>query len=319
MIENSRLPSELIDWIDRQLTIALTVSNKEVRRLFHGRNAVFPAFKEVVIDWLPPVAVIRLYQDVDEQVVQSFVQLLTAKEVIESVVIQERGRHRAVNFEIVEGEVPEVLWVEETGLKFQVQPLQFQNFGLFLDMRNGREWLRRHAEGANVLNLFSYTCGFSVAAVAGNARQVVNVDLSKRALATGRLNHQKNEHAKERTQFMPYDMLKSWSRIRKPGPYDIVVIDPPSFQPGSFIALKDYVKVLRRLPELTTENASVMVCHNDPEQSSAFVKDLMAQECPEFIYEQHLAVPEDFAEQDREKSVKVLIYRRCSMPCSGEK
>ena len=109
---------------------------------------------------------------------------------------------------------------------------------------------------------------------------------------------------------MPLDMLKAWSRSKKPGPYDIVVIDPPSFQPGSFVAQKDYVKVLRRLAQLTADNAKVLLCHNDPAQDSAFVKELMAQECPEFEFITRLEVPEDFAEPDIERSCKVLVYQR---------
>ena len=306
------LPASLINWIDRQLQQAIEIDEREVRRLFHGRNGNISGFSQVVIDWLPNVAVIRLYADFDQLVLQAMVDFLAAKDVIKGVLIQERGRKRDTTFAIAYGEVPNRLVVCEAGLNYQIEPLQFQNFGLFLDMRNGRRWLREHAQGQKVLNLFAYTCAFSVAAIAAGANLVVNVDLSKRALTIGRTNHQLNHLDKACSQFMPYDMLKSWSRIKKPGPYGIVVIDPPSFQPGSFIAEKDYAKVLRRLVQLTTPDAKVMVCHNDPAHSSDFIRALMAQECPEFTYQERLAVPQDFAEADIEKSVKVLIYQRRS-------
>ena len=306
------LPSALKNWIDSQLQLALQIDPLEVRRLFHGRSGVLADFTPMVIDWLPNVAVIRLYADINTAQLREIVDFLAAKEVVQGVLIQERGRSRETTFEIAYGEVPPVLVLRESGLNFQIEPLQFQNFGLFLDMRNGRNWLKAHAAGANVLNLFSYTCAFSVAAVAGGAKLVVNVDLRKRALTIGRKNHQLNLPDKTASQFMPYDMLKSWSRINKPGPYDVVVIDPPSFQPGSFIVEKDYAKVLRRLVQLTTPTAKVMVCHNDPTQSSDYVRALMAQECPEFEFQELLAVPEDFAEADLEKSIKVLIYQRKS-------
>jgi len=304
------LPLALKNWINQQLNTAIKISPLEVRRLFHGRSGSIEGFSQMVIDWLPNVAVIRLYQDIDTNTLAAVVDFLAAKEAVLGVLIQERGRKRDTKFEIAYGEVPSTLIVEELGLKFQIEPLEFQNFGLFLDMRNGRSWLRENAQDCKILNLFSYTCAFSVAAVAGGAHLVANVDLSKRALSIGRTNHQLNEHNKANSVFMPYDMLKSWSRIKKPGPYDIVVIDPPSFQPGSFIVEKDYVKVLRRLSQLTTGKAKVMVCHNDPAQTSDFVRTLMAQECPEFHYQERLTVPEDFAESNLEKSTKVLIYQR---------
>jgi len=304
------LLTELSSWIDHQFSQSLIEGQWEVRRLFHGRSGVIDQLHAVVIDWLPPVAVIRLYDDIEIAFLDQLVALLASREVVQGVLVQERGRKRDTKFSIPYGEVSEVMQVIESGLIYQIEPLQFQNFGLFLDMRNGRSWLREQAQGAKVLNLFSYTCAFSVAAIAGGAKSVVNVDVSKRALTIGRKNHQLNNQDKAASQFMPYDMLKSWSRIKKPGPYDIVVIDPPSFQPGSFIAERDYCKVLRRLSQLTTANATVMLCHNDPEQTSQFVKSLMASQCSDFVFEQHLPVPEDFAEQEREKSVKVLIYKR---------
>ncbi|EPJ54967.1 MAG: hypothetical protein OFPI_05010 [Osedax symbiont Rs2] len=313
----NKLPPELSAWIDHQFDQSLIDGRWEVRRLFHGRSKVIESLQAIVIDWLPPVAVIRLYDDVETSMLEQLVALLAAKDAVQAVLVQERGRKRDTKFSIPYGEVSEVMQVTESGLIYQIEPLQFQNFGLFLDMRNGRNWLRAQAQGANVLNLFSYTCAFSVAAIAGGAKSVVNVDVSKRALTIGRKNHQLNHQDKGASQFMPYDMLKSWSRIKKPGPYDIVVIDPPSFQPGSFIAERDYCKVLRRLSQLTTANATVMLCHNDPEQSSQFIKTLMAEQCSEFVFEQHLAVPEDFAEQDREKSVKVLIYKRAAPQLSA--
>ena len=64
---------------------------------------------------------------------------------------------------------------------------------------------------------------------------------------------------------MPYDILKSWSRIKKRSPYDIIIIDPPSFQKGSFAATKDYEKIIKNLMILANENCVVLSCLNAPE------------------------------------------------------
>ncbi|MEM5529883.1 class I SAM-dependent methyltransferase [Gammaproteobacteria bacterium AS21] len=310
MPSDSLLPSLLTRMVDCQLEKAFAASPQELRRLFHGRSGVIPQWSQVIVDWLPNVIVIRLYAQINQELLAALIAFTASKEAVKGVLVQKRGRGRETEFDIVYGEVPALLICEENGLKFEIEPLQNQNFGLFLDMRHGRQWLREHAQDKKILNLFAYTCAFSVAAVAGGAQLVANVDVSKKALSVGRRNHQLNGHQKQLTQFMPYDMLKSWSRIKKPGPFDIVVIDPPSFQPGSFVAQNDYAKVLRRLDQLTSDNALVMACHNDPAHTSDFVKDLMAQMCPEFEFEQRLAVPEEFYEDNSEKSLKVMIYKK---------
>ena len=89
-----------------------------------------------------------------------------------------------------------------------------------------------------------------------------------------------------------------------------IVIDPPSFQRGSFVAEKDYRKVIRRLPELTAEGGQVMACHNDPKLGTEFLKEIMLEECPDFSFVERLKNPEDFPEAEPEKGLKVLLYAR---------
>ena len=74
------------------------------------------------------------------------------------------------------------------------------------------------------------------------------------------------------------------SEVRQLGPYDVIVIDPPSFQPGSFVAEKDYRKVIRRLSDLTESGSQVLACHNDPKNGTEFLKQLMLDECPDFTF-----------------------------------
>ncbi len=109
-------------------------------------------------------------------------------------------------------------------------------------MKKGRQFVYENAKDKKVLNLFSYTCSFSVCASKGEAKEIVNIDMAKNALNTGRLNHQKNNLDTKNVKFLPHNILKSWGKIKKSGPYDIIIIDPPSFQKGSFAATKDYEK-----------------------------------------------------------------------------
>ncbi|NVK44084.1 MAG: class I SAM-dependent methyltransferase [Oceanospirillaceae bacterium] len=296
----------LIDTIEQQLSR----SGGESRRLFHGRGHCYPGLEHLVIDWFPPVAVIRLYADVDAAWLDRLCGSLQELAAIEALVVQERGRGREARQRIVFGEVPERLPAVELGLRYWVRPLQNQNSGLFLDMREGRRWVRDNARDARVLNLFAYSCAFSVAAVAGGARSVVNLDMSRGALAQGRENHRLNEQQTADVRFLAHDLMKSWGKLRKLGPYDLILIDPPSFQPGSFVADRDYLKVLRRLPELAAPGCRILACHNDPMHDTVFVRDLVAEACPEFRLQQLLPNPDDFPERDAGRGLKVMLFER---------
>jgi 23S rRNA (cytosine1962-C5)-methyltransferase len=199
--------------------------------------------------------------------------------------------------------------VVEHGLKYQLDIGRNQNFGLFLDMRNGRQWVQDNAKGKNVLNLFAYTCGFSVAAIAGGARQCLNVDMSRGSLNKGRDNHRLNEHDMRSVNFLGYDIFKSWGKIKKGGPYELVIIDPPSFQKGSFALTKDYKKILRRLPELLTEGGEVIACVNSPAVSPNFLIETMAEEAPNVEFIERLDNPPEFVDVDLDSSLKVLKFR----------
>jgi len=78
--------------------------------------------------------------------------------------------------------VPEQIVVAENGLRFAVRPYDGFSVGLFLDHRENRKRIREMADGRDVLNLFAYTCGFSVAAASGRAGLTVSVDLSPKCL-----------------------------------------------------------------------------------------------------------------------------------------
>jgi len=297
---------EILDSVHQRLSEA----GNETRRLFHGRGHCYTGLEDLVIDWLPPYAVVRLYKAVETDWLTQLEQEMQQFEQIKGLIVQQRARGQEAINRVAWGEVPEQTEVTELGVQYHVKPSRNQNSGLFLDMRAGRRWVQQQAEGKRVLNLFAYTCGFSVAAVSGGADHVVNVDMSRSAIETGRQNHRLNGFEKERTTFLAYDLFRSWKRIRQLGPYDIIVIDPPSFQKGSFIAEKDYRKVIRRLPELVAENGYVMACHNDPKVGTEFLKGLMLEECPGFRFEQRLENPEDFPEAEPEKGLKVLLYSR---------
>lgn len=136
----------------------------------------------------------------------------------------------------------------------------------------------------------------------------MNVDMAKSSLSKGRDNHKLNEHNINQVSFLGYDIFKSWGKIKKAGPYDLVIIDPPSFQKGSFALTKDYKKILRRLPELLTEQGEVLACVNSPAVSSDFLIESMKEEAPQLTFRERLDNPPEFMDIDSEAALKVLRF-----------
>lgn len=279
------------------------------RRLFHGRGQCYPGLEFVCIDFFQPVVLVTLFAEPPEGWLAECIPEITAIAVAANwaVVVQRRYWQGAPS-EVVVGEVPE-RWLAARGpLRFWLNPLTQQNVGYFLDMEPGRQWLESKASGKRVLNLFAYTCAFSVVAVAAGAERVVNVDMSKKALGQGRANHHLNGLDKQRSAFLPEQILKSWSRIRRQGPYDIVIFDPPSFQRGSFVASKDYVKLVRRLPELMPDGGDVLACLNAPELASDFLHQCFAENCPAARFIERLPSAPEFPDVNPEQRLKLLHF-----------
>lgn len=289
----------------------------EIRRLFHGRGRRWAGLEQLTGDWLQGQLIVNLFKAVDDTFLHALEQGLVTLSQSE-LWQQKQGRcialqHRYADgapIQIVVGELNAHPVVVENGLNYQLDIGRNQNFGLFLDMRYGRDWVRQQAQHKTVLNLFAYTCGFSVAAMAGGADRVVNVDMARASLSKGRENHQLNGHNLNAVSFLGHDIFKSWGKIKKLGRYDLIIIDPPSFQKGSFALTKDYAKILRRLPDLLSEQGVVMACVNSPAVSSQFLLEGMAQEAPELRFVQRLENPPEFADIDAEASLKVMIFQR---------
>ncbi len=284
----------------------------DAQRLFHGRGHTYPGLTHVNVDWFSPVVLITLYQAVDNQWLNEQAMALSSLiSECRSVQVQHRYEKFAPTQVLIGDEITDTI-VSEQGLNYHIEFGKAQNSGLFLDMRNGRQWLRSKAQDKSVLNLFAYTCAFSLSAIAGGASKAVNLDLSKASLSKGRENHQLNHLAKKdgrQVIFEGVDIFKSNSRIKKHGPYDILVCDPPSFQKGSVNIARDYAKIIRRIPEWMRPGASLMLCLNSPDLDENFLMAEVARECPDCYFEQRLDNPAVFKEAHRGKGLKVLIYR----------
>ncbi len=184
--------------------------------------------------------------------------------------------------------------------------------------------MRSHISIVNVDNCDTWTryrnglcntCAFSVVALQAGAKQVVNVDMSHGAMAIGQQNHPLNGISTGAT-FLMHDIFKTWGKITRSGPYGLVIVDPPSYQKGSFIATKDYAKLMRRLPELLAPGGYALLCLNAPELGLDFLQDQMQALAPELKFVERVTNPAAFADVSSERSLKVLAYQMPSLPGS---
>ena len=127
-------------------------------------------------------------------------------------------------------DVPDRVPFEENGLTFFADLSRGQKTGFFLDQRENRGRLRRLAGGARVLNLFSYSGAFSVAALAGGAARAVDVDTSETALELARRHRAANGFPASDVDFVRADVFDDLRRrVESAEEWDIVVCDPPAF------------------------------------------------------------------------------------------
>ncbi|HEX3595963.1 MAG TPA: class I SAM-dependent rRNA methyltransferase [Polyangiaceae bacterium] len=174
---------------------------------------------------------------------------------------------------------PAELLVEENGVRWAVALHDGLSTGLFLDQRDNRRRVRAFASGTRVLNLFSYTCSFSVAAALGGAVETVSVDLSNRALERGRENLARNDVAASGHRFIREDALVYLGRaIRRGERFQLVVLDPPSFGTRgkkTFSVERDYADLARSAMTVLAEGGRLLAVTNHRKTSPARLRALL--------------------------------------------
>jgi len=128
---------------------------------------------------------------------------------------------------LLSGSIPNLVTIMENGFKFLVDLKHGQKTGFFLDQRDKRKEIMKYTNNAFVLNSFCYTGGFSVYALAGGARQVINVDSSEDALELAKENIKLNNFDIRRCEFICEDVKKYFRHEKRI--FDIIILDPPAF------------------------------------------------------------------------------------------
>ncbi len=131
------------------------------------------------------------------------------------------------------GALPAEVVLIEDGLAYRVDVVAGQKTGFFLDQRDSRAAVRAMAAGRETLNMFCYTGGFTLAALAGGATRVLSIDSSADALALGRENLARNPALDaSRAEWHEGDAFAALRTLRdKAASFDLIVLDPPKFAP----------------------------------------------------------------------------------------
>jgi 23S rRNA (cytosine1962-C5)-methyltransferase len=286
----------------------------DAQRLFHGRGGLFKGWEQVNIEVYPPVLWVIIYQQMDEAELQQWLTAVKSQCAalgLEAIYIQRRyekgnpveiffGTHSYLDTDFK---------VTEAGLSYWVNLGRNQNSGLFLDMRNGRQWLREHAQDKAVLNLFSYTCSLGIAAAAGGANSVVNIDMAKGAIKRGQQNLALNDVACQRNTFIAQDIFKMIKKLTQKGPFDLLIADPPSFQSKAFDVRRDYEKLLTKLKPALADHAQLVLCLNSPALGEAFLHELVKTVFPDACFIERIANPAVLADINEDASLKVMLYQ----------
>ncbi|MBI9104345.1 MAG: class I SAM-dependent methyltransferase [Spirochaetales bacterium] len=299
----------------------------EPARLLYGRGGRCPGLYDINIDIFPPLLFITLYREYSHEEVEVIANQIKTAFPENPVLIQDRSTRPAIT-RLKKGEVPEELVIRESGLEYLVNPERGQNAGFFTDMRNGRTKLSKLIEALaekncaenegmesseiQVLNLFAYTCSFSVVAAAAGADKIINIDMNRRSLEIGKRNHRLNHKNIpggyiNQAKFLSHDIFKSFGKLKKEGPYDIIIADPPPSQKGSFMMLKDYPRLLKRLPEMLKPEGKILLTHNGPGWSWEEFEKMALESLPGFFISEYIEPPIDFAPKESGRGLKTFI------------
>ena len=182
----------------------------------------------------------------------------------------EKIRFKGLDYEsahVYGQEAPDFFTVLENGVLYQVFMKDGLMTGIFLDQHEVRGSLVDGlAMGKSLLNMFSYTAAFSVAAAMGGASQTTSVDLAKRSRELSQAHFQANGISTDEHRFIVMDVFEYFKYAKRKGlTYDVIVLDPPSFarnKKQTFSVVKDYHKLISQSLEILNPGGIIIASTN---------------------------------------------------------
>ncbi len=218
----------------------------------YGDYAVFSWYNSYVY---------QIRQTISEAFRQVFPEVLGAYEKIRFKGLDYESAH------VYGQEAPDFFTVLENGVLYQVFMNDGLMTGIFLDQHEVRGSLVDGlAMGKSLLNMFSYTAAFSVAAAMGGASQTTSVDLAKRSRELSQAHFQANGISTDDHRFIVMDVFEYFKYAKRKGlTYDVIVLDPPSFarnKKQTFSVTKDYHKLISQSLEILNPGGIIIASTN---------------------------------------------------------
>ena len=218
----------------------------------YGDYAVFSWYNSYVY---------QIRQIISEAFRQVFPEVLGAYEKIRFKGLDYESAH------VYGQEAPDFFTVLENGVLYQVFMNDGLMTGIFLDQHEVRGSLVDGlAMGKSLLNMFSYTAAFSVAAAMGGASQTTSVDLAKRSRELSQAHFQANGLSTDDHRFIVMDVFEYFKYAKRKGlTYDVIVLDPPSFarnKKQTFSVAKDYHKLISQSLEILNPGGIIIASTN---------------------------------------------------------
>ncbi|WP_430667121.1 class I SAM-dependent rRNA methyltransferase [Fictibacillus enclensis] len=294
-------------------------------RVFNGEG---DGIGGLTIDYFDGFYVINWYSDgiyqFKEEVLQSLKKVDDYKGVYEKKRFAEKGSY-IEDDDFVAGERAQFpLIVQENGIHFATYLNESAMVGVFLDQRDVRKAIRdKYANGKKVLNTFSYTGAFSVAAALGGAEKTTSVDLANRSRSKTQEQFSINGLDYDAHDIIVEDVFHYFKyAVRKKLLFDLVILDPPSFarsKKHTFSAGKDYPALLEQAIAITEKNGVIVASSNcstfDMKKFKGFIEKAFRQTGGKYkILEEH-TLPEDFKTIKEFKEgdyLKVVILKKLS-------
>ena len=241
----------------------------ELTTAFRLFNQEGDGFGGLIVDLYGDYAVFSWYNSYVYQIRQTISEAF--RQVFPEVLgAYEKIRFKGLDYEsahVYGQEAPDFFTVLENGVLYQVFMNDGLMTGIFLDQHEVRGSLVDGlAMGKSLLNMFSYTAAFSVAAAMGGASQTTSVDLAKRSRELSQAHFQVNGLSTDNHRFIVMDVFEYFKYAKRKGlTYDVIVLDPPSFarnKKQTFSVAKDYHKLISQSLEILNPGGIIIASTN---------------------------------------------------------
>ena len=244
----------------------LLKTNTNSYRLIFGENDDFPG---LIADVYASVLVVKLYSEIWLPYLESILSNLQEISEAKTVVLRlSRALENSKNHKLKDGEViygvleNEVVEFVEHGVNFSANVIKGHKTGYFLDHRANRKQVGEWSSGKTVLDVFSYAGGFSVHALANQAKEVTSLDISAHALEIAKQNGTLNSYSGKHKTIVGDAFEEMKKLINNKITYDVVVIDPPSFAKQASeieLAKKKYAQLAQLGIKLTAKKGLLVL------------------------------------------------------------